>query len=126
MFLPHIHTKLLWDVMEVLAIAMMVIILQYMYQTKTLYVLNFKDTLRGQLTFNSDLTNSCLNPIKTDKLSIDLFQEEVIKLLAQSTMYNECPVKLADLNSQLARSVKGISSSEFLQHPNLPLKLPEK
>ena len=54
--------------MEVLAISMVVIILQYTYQIKT-YMWNFKDFLRGQLAFNSDLTNSCLSPIKTDKLS---------------------------------------------------------
>ena len=28
---------------------------------------NVKDLLRSQLTYKSDLTNSCLNPIKTDK-----------------------------------------------------------
>lgn len=41
-------------------------------------------------------------------------------------MYSECPVELADLiNSQLVRSAKEIST-EFLHHPNYPLKLPKK
>lgn len=53
--------------MDVLAIAVVVIILQYMCQIKIVNMLNVKDFLRSQLTYKSDLTNSCLNPIKTDK-----------------------------------------------------------
>ena len=30
-------------------------------------MLNIRDFLRSQLTYKSDLVNSCLNPIKTDK-----------------------------------------------------------